>query len=148
MSEQREKQSPAVGAAVVVWQDETRSRLLLGHGHNSREEIYGVPGGHWESGETLAEAARREAAEEAGIEVRGMRLISVYEFFNPEKNKNYVTVGFEGFIAGGEPRVMEPEKRINWGWYTPEEALRMPLFVPDVVLIERAVSGIIYEPAD
>lgn len=143
-----ERRSPAVGAAIVVWKDETRRLLLLGLGHSAenREEVYAVPGGHWESGETLSEAARREAAEEAGIEVRDVRLISVYEFFNPEKNKSYVTIGFEGFLAGGEPRVMEPEKKADWGWYSPEEALRLPLFVPDGVLISRAISGIIYEP--
>jgi 8-oxo-dGTP diphosphatase len=150
MNADPEKQRPAVGAAAVVWRDETRSQLLLGLGHSieNRDRIYAVPGGHWHSGETLSEAARREAAEEAGIDVCKMRLISVYEFFNQEKNKSYVTIGFECFLAGGEPRVMEPEKKVNWGWYPPEEALRLPLFIPDAVLISRAVSGIIYEPSD
>lgn len=142
-----QKQKPSVGAAVVVWKDHTRKLLLLGlgHGKESRETTYAVPGGHWESGETIIEAARREAAEEAGIEICQVRLISVYEFFNIERRKSYVTIGFEGVWAGGEPRVMEPEKKTNWGWYPPEEALRLPLFTPDRVLIERALSGVIYD---
>jgi ADP-ribose pyrophosphatase YjhB (NUDIX family) len=143
-----DKQKPGIGAAIVVWQDDSKSQLLLGLGHSAenREEIYAVPGGHWESGETLVDAVKRETAEEAGIEVCDVKLISVYEFFNPEKNKSYVTIGFEGILDKGVPTVMEADKKTNWGWYRPEEAVKLPLFVPDKVLIERAVSGVIYEP--
>jgi 8-oxo-dGTP diphosphatase len=142
-----ERQKPGIGAAVVVWKDERKEYLLLGLGHSAenKTEIYAVPGGHWESGETLAEAVIRETAEEAGIGIDNLKLISVYEFFNPEKNKSYVSIGFEGIISDGEPKVMEPDKKSNWGWYRPAEALELPLFVPDKVLIERAVNGIIYE---
>jgi 8-oxo-dGTP diphosphatase len=138
---------PSIGVAVVVWRDENRQELLLGLGHSgeNRETIYAVPGGHWESGETLAAAVRRETLEEAGIEVSGLSLVSVYEFFNPEKQKSYVTIGFSGMITHGEPTVMEPDKKSNWGWYTPEAALALPLFVPDEILIRRAVQGPIYQ---
>jgi 8-oxo-dGTP diphosphatase len=142
-----ERKAPGIGVAIVVWQDDERRRLLLGLGHNAvnRQEIYAVPGGHWESGESLAEAVRRETAEEAGVKIRNPKLISVYEFFNPEKNKSYVTIGFAAILADGTPRVMEPENKSDWGWYTPPEALALPLFAPDKVLIERSVSGVIYD---
>ncbi len=142
-----ERKAPGIGVAIVIWQDSARERLLLGLGHSAanREEIYAVPGGHWESGVTLAHAVNREASEEAGVTARELRLISVYEFFNPEKNKSYVTIGFEGILADGIPEVLEPENKVDWGWHTPEEALKLPLFVPDKVLIERAISGVLYE---
>lgn len=142
-----EKQKPGIGVALVIWQDERKELLLLGLGHSAqnRNEIYAVPGGHWESGETLVQAVKREAMEEAGIEIKGVRLISVYEFFNPEKNKSYVSIGFEGILFEGTPTVMEPQNKANWGWYRPEEAVKVPLFVPDKVLIERAISGVLYE---
>jgi 8-oxo-dGTP diphosphatase len=142
-----EQERPGIGVAIVVWQDAFRQLLLLGLGHSAanREEIYAVPGGHWESGETLAEAAIREASEEAGILVKDLKLISVYEFFNPEKNKSYVTIGFEGLLADGIPEVREAENKSDWGWYKPEEALALPLFVPDTALIQRAISGVLYE---
>lgn len=140
------KQKPGIGVAVVVWQDETRQKLLLGLGHSAENiaAIYAVPGGHWESGETLVEAIRRETLEEAGIEIRDIRLSSVYEFFNPEKNKSYVTIGFQAILDKGIPTVLEADKKTNWGWHEPSEALQLPLFVPDKVLIERALSGEIY----
>jgi 8-oxo-dGTP diphosphatase len=141
------KQKPGIGVAIVVWKDRHKNELLLGLGHSveNRETIYAVPGGHWESGETLAEAVKREALEEAGIEVGGLEFISLYEFFNPEKNKSYVTIGFAGILSSGTPTVMEPDRKKNWEWYRPSAALALPLFIPDKVLIERAVSGTIFE---
>jgi 8-oxo-dGTP diphosphatase len=142
-----EKKAPGVGVAIVLWQDESRKHLLLGLGHNAsnRQSIYAVPGGHWESGETLMDAIARELSEEAGVNARSLKLISVYEFFNPEKNKSYVTIGFEGMLADGIPEVKEPENKTNWGWYEPSSALELPLFEPDKALIEHAVSGVIYD---
>lgn len=142
-----DKKAPGIGVAIVIWQNSARECLLLGLGHSAanREEIYAVPGGHWESGETLTQAVNREAEEEAGVTATELKLISVYEFFNPEKNKSYVTIGFEGILADGSPEVREPENKVDWGWYTPEEALKLPLFAPDKVLIQRAVSGVLYE---
>lgn len=143
-----QKQKPGIGVAIVVWKDIAKEQMLLGLGHSveNKEEIYAVPGGHWESGETLIDAVQRETFEEAGIKVHDIRLISVYEFFNPEKNKSYVTIGFEGILAEGTPKVMEADKKANWGWYSPSQALEFPLFIPDKALIERALSGIVYEP--
>jgi ADP-ribose pyrophosphatase YjhB (NUDIX family) len=138
---------PSVGVATVVWRDSSRNELLLGLGHSAenRDAIYAVTGGHWESGETLVDAVRRETLEEAGVTIKELRLISVYEFFNAEKRKSYVSLGFESILDGGEPTVMEPDKKSSWGWYSPDAALKLPLFDPDKALIERAVSGVIYE---
>lgn len=54
---------PRVGVASVIWRDRDHRELLLGKGHNDakNDEIYAVTGGHWESGESLYEAAIREA---------------------------------------------------------------------------------------
>jgi ADP-ribose pyrophosphatase YjhB (NUDIX family) len=139
--------APGVGVAVVVWEDHSRRRLLAGLGHNAgdKERVYAVPGGHWESGESLVDAVRRETLEEAGISIDHLELISVYDFYNPEKHKSYVTIGFQAVLAAGVPEVMEPENKSNWDWYTTDEALELPFFPPDKVLIERADSGIVYK---
>jgi len=139
--------APGVGVAVVVWEDHSRRRLLVGLGHNAddKERVYAVPGGHWESGESLVDAIRRETIEEAGISIDQLELTSVYEFHNPEKRKSYVTIGFQAVLAAGTPQVMEPENKSDWNWYTIDEALSLPLFPPDKVLIERADSGVMYD---
>src|SRR5262249_18791402 len=134
---------PRVGVATVVWRDSSRQELLLGKGHNdaTNDEIYAVTGGHWESGEALHEAAIREAREEAGVELVDLQLISVYDFFNPEKQRSYVTIGFSATWSGGEPTVLEVDKKANWGWYRPVDALSLPLFIPDRALNERAFAN-------
>jgi 8-oxo-dGTP diphosphatase len=144
------KQKPGIGVAVVVWENEKKEKVLLGLGHSAenRSEIYAVPGGHWESGESLVDAIRRETREEAGIEIGSVELISVYDFYNPEKQKSYVTIGFSAIHVGGQPTVLEHDKKSNWGWHDPKEALTLPLFVPDKVLIERALSGTIFSHSD
>jgi 8-oxo-dGTP diphosphatase len=141
------KQKPGIGVAIVVWKDHKKDELLLGLGHSAanRETIYAVPGGHWESGETLAEAVMRETLEEAGVKVQNLQFISLYEFFNPEKGKSYATIGFSGILLSGTPTVMEPDRKSNWAWFSPSDALALPLFAPDKVLIERAVSGTVFE---
>jgi 8-oxo-dGTP diphosphatase len=139
---------PRVGVAAVVWRNADRQELLLGKGHNdaTNDEIYAVTGGHWESGETLHDAAIREAREEAGIELTDLQLISVFDFFNEEKGRSYVTIGFSALWSHGEPVVREVDKKVNWGWYQPKRALDLPLFLPDRVLIERAMlDGPVYE---
>jgi 8-oxo-dGTP diphosphatase len=135
--------------AAVVWRDAARRELLVGLGHSARdrETTYAVPGGHWESGESLTEAVVREIREEAGVEVADLALISVHDFYNPERQRSYVTLGFAGTLAAGEPRVMEPENKVSWSWITPEHALTLPLFPPDATLIARARSGPVYEVA-
>jgi len=139
--------APGVGVAVVVWEDHSRLRLLVGLGHNAddKEQLYAVPGGHWESGESLIDAVRRETLEKAGISIDQPQLTSVYEFYNPEKCKSYVTIGFQAVLMAGTPQVMEPENKSDWNWYTIDEALGLPLFPPDKVLIERADSGVMYD---
>jgi ADP-ribose pyrophosphatase YjhB (NUDIX family) len=69
--------------------------------HRSGKQPWALPGGGVERNERLAEAARREAREEAGVPIRIERLLGVYERFG-DGVSNYVAV----FVctALGEPR--------------------------------------------
>ena len=57
---------PVVGVGLILV--DPRGRVLLGNRIKAGEEpTWCLPGGHVEGGETIEQAAAREAAEEAGI---------------------------------------------------------------------------------
>ncbi|MFA4931272.1 MAG: NUDIX domain-containing protein [Patescibacteria group bacterium] len=133
---------PAIGVAtVVVYQN----KIAIGRDTRKGQNVYGVPGGHWESGETLKECAIRETKEECGLDIANPRLISVYDFYRPDKKKSYVTIGMKADYLSGQFTNLENEGRLQWSWYSIEEALKLNLFPPDRILIERYISGIIFE---
>lgn len=133
---------PAIGVATIVVKG---GKILIGKDTRKGDNLYGVPGGHWENDETLKECAQREVKEESGIICQNVHLISVYDFFREDKNKSYVTIGMKAEYKKGEEKDLEDEGRLDWDWYKPEEALELNLFPADKILIERYLSGIIYE---
>lgn len=132
---------PSVGVATIVVKE---SKILLGE-DTRKGSVFGVPGGHWESGETLKECAIREVREESGVVCQNPTLISVYDFYREDKKKSYITIGMKAEYISGKPTNLETEGRLNWNWYTPEAALVLNLFPADKVLVERYLSGVIYE---
>ncbi len=134
---------PKVGVATVVVNGE--GRVLVGRDTRKGKETYGVPGGHWESGETLKECAVREVKEESGIDCENVNLISVYDFYREDKGRSYLSVGMRADYSGGELINNTEEERTEWGWYDSEDALELPLFGPDKVLLERYLSGTVFE---
>lgn len=66
-SSRRYPDRPIVGVGVVVWHGE--KVLLIKRGKAPRAGQWSLPGGAQNLGETLADTARRELREEAGIEV-------------------------------------------------------------------------------
>ncbi len=76
-----------VGVRVLV----ARGDEVLLVRHRSGSEPWSLPGGGVERYERLAEAARREAYEETGVQVRALRLLGVYDNFH-SGTSNYVAV--------------------------------------------------------
>lgn len=135
------KNRPAIGVAVIVVHN---GKILLGQDKRKGEDIFGVPGGHWESGESLKDCAIREVKEESGINCKNIELISVYDFYREDKGKSYVTIGMKADYFSGKFSNLFEEGRCAWSWYLPEEALHLKLFPADKILIERYLSGVIF----
>jgi 8-oxo-dGTP diphosphatase len=73
-----------VRAGALVIQNE---RVLLAKFEDQNGIHYNLPGGGVEAGESVAEAAAREAKEEAGIDVSVDGLAFIYEY-TPHQNEN------------------------------------------------------------
>ena len=109
-----------VGAIIV----DSPGRLLLAkRGPKAKNErgLWEFPGGSVELGETLAEALHREMREELGIEIVVGELLDVVDHILKEEGQHWVSPTFICTIASGEPRIKEPEKCAEIGWYHTNE---------------------------
>lgn len=116
---------PAVGVGVMVIQ---KGMVLLGRRKGSHGEgTYGWPGGGLEFGESLIDAVKREALEEAGLRVITCELVCVSNVV--DYGRHYLDIEFRAIDFKGEPAVREPQTIESWGWYC-LDALPKPLFKP------------------
>ncbi|MCH8049248.1 NUDIX domain-containing protein [Patescibacteria group bacterium] len=117
-------EAPKVGIGGLVFRD---GKILLGLRKGAHGEgTYGGPGGHLEHLESFEQCLKREAMEEAGIEIVNIRFLCITNFQN-HAPKHYVDIGLMAEWKSGEPRVYEPDKCDGWGWYDLDD-LPSPLF--------------------
>lgn len=120
-------QRPKTGIGVLVFKD---GKVLLGKRKGAHAaDVYGGPGGHLEHLESFTQCAKREAKEEAGIEIDNIRFLSLTNF-TKYAPKHYVDIGLAADWKSGDPQVLEPDKCESWDWYGLDN-LPTPLF--DVV---------------
>lgn len=118
---------PHIGVGVMVWNGD---RLLLGERISKHSEnSWQFPGGHLEFGETVEDCARREVAEEAGIQIRNIKPGGFSNDVFIDADKHYVTLFVSSEYDSGELAVMEPDKCEQWHWFHWKQ-LPEPLFLP------------------
>ncbi len=121
-----------VGVATVVRKD---GKVLSYQRHSDNGDgTWGMPGGHLEYGESFEECARREALEEAGIELGHMQFVAATSDLIGENH--YVTIFMVADYLSGSVEWKEPDQGGVWQWFTWEE-LPQPLFAPIVSLINQ-----------
>ena len=107
------------------------------------EDTWASAGGHLETGETLEDCARREALEELGLAVGGLRYLCLSNII--AYGKHYVDIEFLGDIGGQEPTLVEPEGFSESGWF-PLDNLPQPLFRAVWCALDSLKTGQSYYP--
>ena len=107
---------PLLGVgAVIVRGDEV---ALVRRAHPPRLGEWSIPGGLVELGETLRQAAEREALEETSLVVEAGDVLEVFESITPDAagkiNFHYVVVDFFCRLKSGELRAGADASEARW----------------------------------
>ncbi len=111
-----------VGAVIV---NENGELFLARRGPLAKNErgLWEFPGGSVEFGERLADALRREIREEYGMEIEVGPLLDVVDHILPDEGQHWVSPSYICKPApGSQPRILEPGKCTEIGWFAPEHA--------------------------
>jgi len=130
-----------VVAGVVVKQD--GKYLLVQEKKPSAYGLWNLPAGHVEEGQTIEEAAIKEAKEETGYNVELIRKLGIFHK-NADKSCKHA---FLAKIIGGELSIPENEI-LDVRWFTYDEILgmkdklRTPAILEAIDLVEKESRAI------
>lgn len=74
------------------------------------KDYWAIPGGIVEYGETVVEAAKREAKEETGLDVKLVKLIGVYSDPKRDPRGHYVSVAYLAEVTSGKLKASDDAK--------------------------------------
>jgi ADP-ribose pyrophosphatase len=107
---------PRVAVGAVVFKDECV--LLVRRGQPPAEDLWAIPGGSVEIGETLREAAEREILEETGIKIRAAKPIYTFDVIDRDEagkiRFHYVIVDLAADYVMGEPSPGDDAVEARW----------------------------------
>ena len=96
-----------------------KARLFLLRRYNTgwMDGKYTLIAGHLDPKETIFEAMKREAFEETGIKVKISDLAPVTVLHRKSTDSEYIDFFFVAKKWSGEPKLKEPEKCDDIGWF-------------------------------
>ena len=111
-----------VGSGAIIFNSEGKV-FLAKRGREARNESgkWEFPGGGVEFGERLEDALVREIREEYGFAIEVDTLLDVVNHIIPSEKQHWVSPTFLCRYQGGSPRILEPHKCDEIGWFAVEE---------------------------
>lgn len=110
-----------VVAVHLILKEEDKLLLLRRYNTGYEDGKYSVVAGHIDGNETVAEAMRREALEEAGIRIKEEDLEIVHVMHRKTKERESVDYFFTCRNYDGEIEIMEPNKCDELKFYKTNE---------------------------
>jgi catechol 2,3-dioxygenase len=119
-----------VGVGALIFNDEGKL-LMAKRGPAARNERgkWEIPGGAIEFGETLEQGLKREIKEELNITIKVGELLQVFDHILKKERQHWVSPTYICRLVKGTPKIMEPTKCAEIGWFTLPEAEQLPLSI-------------------
>lgn len=136
------KANRVVPSVVAIVQDDRRRVLLI---HKTDNDLWALPGGGHELGESIAETVVREVKEETGYDVVVTGLSGTYT--NPRHVMAYddgevrqqFSIAFTAKLLGGEAKTSSESKRVEW--IDPSDAEDLPMHPSMRMRLAHGVAG-------
>ena len=109
---------PNVTVAAVVQRD---GKFLLVEEETDAGLAFNQPAGHLECGESLSEAAVREALEETAYGFVPECLVGIYNWRHPQRDLSYLRFAFGGHVTGHDAQRALDDGILAAHWLTLEE---------------------------
>ncbi len=119
-----------VGVGALIFNDEGHLLLTL-RGQKAKNERgkWEIPGGAVEFGETIQEALKREIKEELDIEIEVIEMLQLCDHIITDEQQHWVSPTYICKIISGEPKILEPDKCDQIGWFSLKDAAKLPLSI-------------------
>lgn len=116
-----------VGAAII----KDGKLFITKRGKKAKNERgkWEIPGRSVEFGETFKKAITREVKEEYGIEIEILELLGICDHIIADENQHWVSPTYICKIKKGKPRILEPEKCDEIGWFSMKDASKLSLSI-------------------
>lgn len=115
--------TPHVTVAALV---ENNGKYLLVEEQTSGGLVFNQPAGHWENGETLLEAVKRETLEETAYDFDPTNLLGIYHWKVPGKDTTYLRFCFTGSVSGPDKTRQLDQGIVRAIWSSHDELQKQP----------------------
>ncbi|MCJ7680205.1 MAG: NUDIX hydrolase [Candidatus Aminicenantes bacterium] len=126
---------PAVGAVVI----HEGKVLLVKRSNPPQKDLWAIPGGSVQLGETLQIAAEREIHEETGLTIRAGEPVHTFDVIERAHDGSvrfhYIIVDLRADYISGE--VKAADDAANAGWFGPEDIKKLKISSTTVSLLKK-----------
>lgn len=107
---------PVVGVGVIIWRDD--KVLLVKRRNAPRQGEWGLPGGMQNLGETIMQAAVREAREETGLDITPLGVVTALDALVPDKKGSfeyhYTIIEVVAESRDGNAKASDDAEDVRW----------------------------------